>query len=207
MAEQVKAWEGEFGEAYTKRNVIDWRTRVPAFRHMLQGLGVNRVLEVGCNRGHNLVAISEILARDAEVIGVEPNLRALRIARQSSDRIGVLHGSAYDLPFKDGYFDLVFTAGVLIHVALGDLPAAIKEIHRVSHRYILAIECFAEQETIVTYRGRDDLFWKRNFLMHYQAQCPDLKVVRTGDWGPRDGFDIIRWWLLENRAQAGLNRV
>jgi hypothetical protein len=35
MTPQREIWEGEFGNAYTDRNVIDWRVRLPAFRHML----------------------------------------------------------------------------------------------------------------------------------------------------------------------------
>jgi len=61
MAYQLEVWEGEFGKAYTDRNVIDWRTRLPAFQQMLGGLPIKRVLEVGCNRGHNLVCLAELL--------------------------------------------------------------------------------------------------------------------------------------------------
>jgi hypothetical protein len=46
---QLQAWQGEFGRAYTEHNVADWRRRLPAFRHMLEGLDLRRVLEVGCN--------------------------------------------------------------------------------------------------------------------------------------------------------------
>ena len=55
MTRQVKVWEGEFGVAYTDRNTIDYRTRLPAFRSILSELSIKQVLEVGCDRGHNLV--------------------------------------------------------------------------------------------------------------------------------------------------------
>ena len=195
--EQLKAWQGEFGQAYTDRNVEDWQKKLPAFREILAGQEVRRVLEVGCNRGHNLVALSHVLGEDAVIAGVEPNRYAQRIARASSDRITVIEGNAFDLPFKDGSFDLVFTAAVLIHVSLADLPGALAEIHRVSRRYILAMEYFAEEETIIPYRGHDDLLWKRNFLKHYQTQFPGLKVIREGYLSIEDGWDRQTWWLLE----------
>ena len=197
MAHQLMVWEGEFGKAYTDRNVTDWRTRLPAFRQMLGGLPIKRVLEVGCNRGHNLVALAELLGGGSDVVGVEPNRYALELARASSVKVGVLYGHAFDLPFKDGYFDLVFTAGVLIHIPLADLPVALSEIYRVSKRYILAIEYFAEEETVIHYHGHDDLLWKRDFLKHYQTQFPDLTLIRSGYWGPEHGFDRTHWWLLE----------
>jgi pseudaminic acid biosynthesis-associated methylase len=193
----LRVWEGEFGEAYTDRNVIDWRTRLPAFQQMLGGLPIGRVLEVGCNRGHNLVALAELLGEDSDVVGVEPNRYALKLARASSVKVAALHGHAFDLPFKDEYFDLVFTAGVLIHIPLADLPTVLVEIYRVSKRYMLAIEYFAEEETAIHYRGHDDLLWKRNFLKHYQTWFPDLTLIRSGYWGPEDGFDRCHWWLLE----------
>ena len=191
--DQLRIWEGEFGKDYTDRNVIDWRTRLRAFRQMLDGLPIKRVLEVGCNRGHNLVCLAELLGEESEVVGVEPNRYALKLARASSVKVGVLYGHAFDLPFKAGYFDLVFTAGVLIHIPLEYLPLALREIYRVSKRYILAIEYFAQEETAVCYRGHDNLLWKRDFLQHYRSQFPDLTLIRSGYWGPEDGFDRTHW--------------
>ena len=48
MTDQLEVWQGEFGMAYTDRNVVDWRVRLPAFRQMLDGLSLQRVVEVGC---------------------------------------------------------------------------------------------------------------------------------------------------------------
>jgi pseudaminic acid biosynthesis-associated methylase len=203
MVHQLKIWEGEFGKDYTDRNVIDPRIRLRAFQKMLEGLPIKRVLEVGCNRGHNLLVFAELLGEDSEVVGVEPNRYALEIARSSSVKVGVLYGHTFDLPFKESYFDLVFTAGVLIHMPLANLSTALNEIYRVSKRYILAIEYFAERETTIHYRGHDDLLWKRNFLEHYQTQFPDLSLLRSGYWGPEDGFDRTHWWLLEKSAALG----
>ena len=115
MAHQVKVWEGEFGRAYTDRNVIDWRTRLPGFRQMLDGLPIEQVFEVGCNRGHNLVALVELLEEGSNVVGIEPNRYALELARGSGAKGKVLQGHAFGLPFRNGHFDLVYTAGVLIH--------------------------------------------------------------------------------------------
>ena len=197
MTIQREVWEGEFGNAYTDRNVIDWRMRLPAFRQLLEGLPIRRILEVGCNRGHNLLALTDILGTEAEIVGLEPNHHALEQARAASTQVAALYGYAQDIPFKNEYFDLVFTAGVLIHIPLVDLGAVLVEICRVSRRYVLCIEYFAEEDTAIPYRGHDDLLWKRNFLRHYQVQCPELTLVNSGYWGPEHGFDRVHWWLLE----------
>ena len=187
---QLKTWQGDFGKAYTERNVMDWRKLMPAFRQMVGGLPLQRVLEVGCNRGHNLIALAEILGEKVEVVGIEPNQYALQAARGSSPQIGVLSGHALDLPFKEGYFDLTFTCGVLIHIPSPDLLEALREMYRVTRQYLL------------TYRGQGDLLWKRDYLRHWLSQFPDLHLVRNGYWGPEDGFDRTHWWLLEKAADA-----
>lgn len=201
MEHQLKIWESEFGKDYTNRNIVDWRIRLPAFKRILEGLSISRVLEVGCNRGHNLVALSEFL-ETSDLVGVDPNRHAVEIARSSSLKVGFLYGHAYDLPFKDRIFDLVFTAGVLIHIPLNNLPIALSEIYRVSKRYILAIEYFADEETVIHYHGHNDLLWKRNFLRHYQTQFPDLLLVRDGFLSFEEGFDRTHYWLFEKPSAS-----
>jgi pseudaminic acid biosynthesis-associated methylase len=193
----VKVWEGEFGRAYTDRNVVDWSKRLPAFQEMVGGLGIERMLEVGCNRGHNLVALRQILGAGADICGVEPNSYALDLARSAEPAARVVQGSAFDLPFEDGYFDLVMTAGVLIHLDPRDLPRGLAEIYRVSRRYILAIEYYAEKDTEIPYRGQEGLLWKRDYRRDYQQQFSDLRLLRNGYCSADQGLDRCDWWLLE----------
>jgi pseudaminic acid biosynthesis-associated methylase len=197
MSRQLEAWTGDFGKQYTDRNEVDWRTRVSFLRSMIQGLSLSRVLEIGCNRGHNLIALQEILGESVELIGVEPGPYARGVALAAG--LDVHDADAFSLPFPDGHFDLVFTAGVLIHVSLDDLPRAMHEVYRCSCRYILAIEYFSEEETVIPYRGHENLLWKRNFLRHYQTLFPDLSLMRHGyneEWGRS------HWWLLGKPARG-----
>jgi pseudaminic acid biosynthesis-associated methylase len=191
---QIAVWKSEFGDAYTERNVIEPISRGCAFREMLMGLKLRSVLEVGCNRGHNLTLIQD-LSPGVTVFGIEPNDHARNIAKRNGLRVHDCTTEYLSLP--DDAFDLVFTAGVLIHVPLESLRAAQREIARVSRRYVLAIEYFAEKETPIPYRGHNNLLWKRDFLAHYLANVPKLTLLRTGDWGEDSGFDRSRWWLLE----------
>lgn len=195
--EQIKTWEGEFGKAYTDRNKINWETRIPLFQEMIGGLGIKKVLEAGCNRGHNLLAVNKVLGDDSEIIGIEPNDYALELARMSSPKISALKGNLFNLPFVDGYFDLTFTSGVLIHIPLCDIEKAMRQLYRTSGKYVMAIEYFAEKETEIHYRGLTEHLWKRDFLGHYQRLFPDLKVVRKGYWENEGDFDHNHWWLME----------
>lgn len=200
--EQLKQWQSEFGDAYTARNAVDWQVRLPAWQTMIGDLQLQHVVEVGPNRGHNLRAIAELGCASGNIVGVEPNPTAIQIARASSPLFSVLQGSAFELPFVDGYADLIFTAGVLIHISPDDLPRALAQIQRVSRRYILCAEYFAETLTEIVYRGQHDLLWKRNFKQDYLDQFPDLAVVREGYWDADAGFDRTHWWLFEKAASA-----
>ena len=114
-----------------------------------------------------------------------------------SNKISLLEGDAFNIPFKNGFFDLVFTCCVLIHINLNDLPDAMDEIYRVSKEYILSIEYYSEEETSIKYRGNEDLLWKRNFSKHFLQRYPDLVLVSEGYFDKSDGFDNSNWWLFK----------
>jgi pseudaminic acid biosynthesis-associated methylase len=190
MHKQVETWGGEFGDEYTDRNDIKWQERLPIFKTILDGLVLDSVLEVGCNKGHNLLALTQLLGCGRDIVGVEINEYAANLARR--DGLAVFDGTVYDLQFEDGEFDLVFTAGVLIHIPPNKLHTALSEIYRVSGKYILTMEYFSEMATTINYRGRDDLLWKRNFPKIYMGAFPDLVMIRNGVYNITDE---VHWWL------------
>jgi len=193
--EQLKAWKSNFGVEYTNRNVILPESRINAFRSIIKDLNINKILEIGCNVGHNLIALSKI--GDFKLIGLEPSKYAVLQGRSYSNNISILEGDIFDIPFKNGYFELVFTSGVLIHINLADLPKAIDEMYRVSNKYVLAIEYYSEVESVIPYRGHDNLLWKRDFKKIFVERHPDLKLLRNGFLDRENGFDRTHWWLFE----------
>ena len=90
----------------------------------------------------------------------------------------VIEGSAYDIPFKDGFFDVVFTNNVLIHIPPDKLPGVFDEMYRVSRKYIWGFEYFAPEVTEIPYRGQRDLLWKADYGRMFRERFPDLRVVR-----------------------------
>lgn len=197
MSEQLKHWKSDFGDAYTDRNVVDWKTRLSAWKTMIGDMRLEHIVEVGCNRGHNLKAIYELESVSGNIIGIEPNAKALSKVRNQFPEVAALSGNIFTLPFIDGYADLVFTVGVLIHLHLDDLAKGINEIYRISKKYILCVEYFSEKEITINYRGHDNLLWKRDFKSHYLKLYPKLRVIREGYWDIEDGFDRSHWWLFE----------
>jgi len=151
---------------------------------------IRSVLEVGCNRGDNLEAFKNT---EIMVTGVEPNRQAALLARELGYR--VYDDKADKLQFLTSSYDLVFTVGVLIHIPPDKLDKALKEIHRVARRYILAVEYEATTPTPVDYRGVRAGIWKRPYGHEYTSRFKDLDVVGYGDAG--DAFDGCKYWMFE----------
>jgi ubiquinone/menaquinone biosynthesis C-methylase UbiE len=93
-----------------------------------------RVLEVGCGTG-NLAILAKRLYPAAEVIGTDPDLKALARARRKAGRDGlqVAFEPAYAeaLPFPDASFDRVLSALMLHHLPRDAKVPALREIRRV----------------------------------------------------------------------------
>ena len=75
--------------------------------------------------------------------GIELQPYALEIARSRTRNISLAQGSALSIPYGDASFDVVFTSGVLIHIAPEDLPRAMDEIHRCARTFIWGMEYYA----------------------------------------------------------------
>jgi SAM-dependent methyltransferase len=98
----------------------DIRTRVA-------GGATGRILEVGAGTGFNFAYYPE----DAEVVATEPDPEMRRRAEGRARKHGIDLGPApaEALPFPDGSFDTVVSAGVLC--AVDDPARALSEAHRV----------------------------------------------------------------------------
>ncbi len=192
---QLALWRSEFGRAYTERNDHEKPERCAAWRQLLDGIAPTRILEVGCNVGWNLAYLERLGI--TELYGIEPQPGAVARARQRGPQFNVLQGTAFDLPFRDGFCDLVFTSGVLIHIAPESLDGALDEMYRVSRRWIAAIEYDHPSEQEVPYRGHAGALWKRDHRAAWQARFPSLRLVRRLELGADDGYDDCTAHLFE----------
>jgi pseudaminic acid biosynthesis-associated methylase len=203
----LRHWTGAFGDAYADRNAataeaVQTRLRMLApIVARLDGDPPRSILECGCNVGLNLRALRQLTR--AELQAVEPNTHARQ--RVIDDRIlepGQLHDATLaSLPFADASIDLVFTTGVLIHVPPDQLERALREIHRVSRKYVLAVEYFSVKPEAVEYRGQTGMLWKRDFGGAYLDLFADLVTVDVGFlWHRTSGCDDATWWLFRKRG-------
>jgi ubiquinone/menaquinone biosynthesis C-methylase UbiE len=92
------------------------------------------VLDVGCGTG-TLAVLIKRLYPTVEVIGVDPDPRALQRARRKADRARVSirfdQGYADALGYPDRRFDRVFSSMMFHHLEPGDQEGMLLEIRRV----------------------------------------------------------------------------
>ncbi len=189
LTEQASRWSGAFGRDYTERNpqsldemeALYTRnyglTRTELNRRFLDNLDRSmRILEVGSNVGNQLVCLQRMGFEC--LYGIELQSYAVEIAKSKSKNINLIKGEASDIPFKDGFFDMVFTSGVLIHIAPENLKGVLKEIHRCTKKYIFGFECYSPETQEISYRSNSNLLWKSDFAGKYLEMFGDLTVVK-----------------------------
>lgn len=188
-------WSGKFGDEYAARNAEAGAGRDAFWRGLLERRPYERILEIGCNVGGNLRWIVDI-APPQQTYGVDVNLVALQQLRQTLPVVNSVWGTARELPFRDGWFDLVFTAGVLIHQPDASLTDVMDEAARCSRRDVLMLEYYAADELAVPYRGQEGALFKRDYGRIFADRFPDFALIEEGDLSREDGWDDVRYWLF-----------
>jgi pseudaminic acid biosynthesis-associated methylase len=189
ITEQIKHWTGEFGKEYTDRNALSaeeldalYERDFGITRTKLNDIFLGRldrsirILEVGSNVGSQLLLLQQ--SKFSRLYGIEPQSYAVELSKSRTKNINIIDGTVFDIPFKDAYFDLVFTSGLLIHINPSDIASAMREIHRSTKTYIWGFEYYADDFTEVPYRGHKNLLWKGNYAEQYLRLFPDLKLIK-----------------------------
>lgn len=189
ITEQIRKWMNTFGNDYTDRNAFTLEemdrlykgnygiTRTELNKIFVEDLDRSiKILEVGSNIGNQLLLLQQMGFKN--LFGIEINSYAVERAKAINKNINLIQGSAFDIPFKNDFFDLVFTSGVLIHIAPSDIHKAITEICRCSDKYIWGFEYYADKYTKVEYREHKNMLWKTNFAKLYLDSFDDLELIK-----------------------------
>ncbi|MDJ0869339.1 MAG: class I SAM-dependent methyltransferase [Myxococcota bacterium] len=106
-------------------------------RPLIEQAGVRsgqRVLDVGCGTG-SLTLLIKRLHRGAEVAGLDPDPKALDLARRKAAHAGLeiefQQGYGDEMPFPDGSVDRVFSSLMFHHLEGAQKAGMLREIRRV----------------------------------------------------------------------------
>lgn len=143
-------------------------------------LASKRILDVGCGIG---LYSKKFLEEGAEIFGIDADSNNIKKARQLSSEINFLIARSEDMPWKDGFFDMVFLHEVLEHV--GDDKKTISESLRVLKSggtlVIFAPNRFFPFETHGIYLGRKYIYGNIPFINWFplwfrNKLCPHVRI-------------------------------
>jgi len=208
ITRQMQEWASQFGKEYTDRNTLSVEGMELLFKECygITRTEMNsefigdfdrsmRVLEVGANTGEQLLCLQK--AGFKYLYSIELQSYAIYLSKSRMKGINVIQASALDIPFRTGSFDLVFTSGVLIHIAPDDITRVLDEIYRCTKQYLWCFEYYSEVYTEVPYRGHTGLLWKANFSKLFLDRFSDLRLVKSRSYKYLDNDNIDVMFLLQ----------
>ena len=178
---QAKFWKGKFSKGYVDRNLLSveglnermrsYFSESEPYSKMIQaslkGVPKNAsILEVGCNVGNILTVLQSLGYKNLR--GIELNPDVVKAANTLRPALNIKAGNILDILAADGAYDLVYTAGVLIHIAPENIDQALSEIIRVSKKYIWGYEYWSSTYEEIPYRGNRNVLWKTDFAARYR---------------------------------------
>lgn len=100
--------------------------------HLTETCGYGSAIDIGCGEGF---LVAELLARGLDAFGFD--ISSVVVERANGRKPGRFSdGSALSMPFADASFDIVVSTNCLEHLAPADVPAALREMFRISSRYV-----------------------------------------------------------------------
>ena len=128
------------GVANYSRLILPWITNELLF---------STVLDMASGDGS---AVDDLSSAKYEAHGIDLNAR-------TDPRRRILHGSLFNVPMENGYFDLVICSHTLHEVADHEVPAALAEINRLSNSYVVITAPSGESTNNATGRIRSPEWW------------------------------------------------
>ena len=154
---------------------------------VLLPLEASSFLEAGCGSGRNLFYIAKVMP-SARILGIDINARAVEFAQSNlGERAQIRQGSLYDLSrFADASIDVVFSMGVLMHVAHDRVADVLAEMQRIARVAVVHFECHGPSH------GFDYHKYPRNYEELYQRAGLGAKV----------GYEIYQLEDFRSRESA-----
>lgn len=182
-----KFWKSKASTVWRKRRFNKIIGLVPLPR----GEAV-RVLEVGCANGKDFL---QFLPEDGfEIWGVDIK------PCDPGERVNFVRADAAELPFPDGYFDLVVSVGLLEHIEpMEKLCEVIREFERVGRHQISVVPSIATLLEPHSCQAAFPLRLHKNMLSWQEGVALHLNFFTEHTWTKFKGFygcDVKRFYYI-----------
>jgi SAM-dependent methyltransferase len=157
----------------------DWRMIIGFFRAFLANKDIRSVLELGAGTG-NIAAYC--VQSGIRAVAEDINAGYLAAIRKRDARIDIVRHDINDpLPYPDGFFDMSACIGTLHYGYVKDADAVMREIVRVSGKYVM-----------IDFLSRYSLyrFFERIWNPHYSPQTYSAR--EAADFIARHGMRVSR---------------
>ncbi len=181
-----------WAENYISPEALEHSHRKLLLQKMSQYAPLDKVLEVGCASGPNLILLSKKLPK-TDFWGIDVSGKAIAVGKKYINEHNVPNirletGSAEAVKnFRDKSFDVVFTDAVMIYIGPEKIQEILKEMVRVAKKAIILVEWWSEKP----YAYEAD-HWAYNWkLLFEKAGISNLKITRLtddswkGEWAKR----------------------
>jgi SAM-dependent methyltransferase len=153
-----------------------WQQRVRGIvrtlldEHFQRDSVMMKVIDVGCGRGDFSIEVATRYPQLNEVWGIDFSPETLAIASEEAKLLKTVFFKSADIlgmPFEDNSFDGALCINVLHHIHADDLKMALRELSRITKRYL-----------ILEIKNRRNLYY-RHIHSRYMPQVGRLNVFPT----------------------------
>ena len=134
---------------------------------------INKILEIGCNTGANLIRIHDLFPL-VNLIGVDISDRCINRAREYLPKAFFKVCDYHTLPFPDEYVSCVLCDAVLMYSPPDKIEQAMKEIDRVSSKYVIIVDRWNRSEG----GKRNGHVWMRNYSLILRKMGYSIKKFK-----------------------------
>ena len=209
----IDLWKGKFGDDYSDRNPItaeDIENRKTAWVQIIALIHNSKktpyifsssFFEMGAGTGRNIISLHKLYIQNnmpgPKLFAEEPNDRTRAVLIGNAKEIGAnlrIVNEKEKMP--SGIADITFTSGVLIHIPPNELIDQMKELYRLSKKYIVIMEYFSPELREIQYHGEKAL-WLNDFgsimLDNFGVTCLSCGFF----WKRTTGLDNLTYWIFE----------
>ena len=107
----------------------------------------SKILDIGCGKGYFLYEIKKIIPK-IQVFGFDISKYGISKSKKEIKKFLYLNKAQNKYKFRNKYFDLSISLGVLHNLYLKEISIALKEINRVSKKSYIMVESYRNDKEL-----------------------------------------------------------